>query len=74
MSTHDASNDYVMKSEIATKYKDLLCVDDLASIFKVSRQTIYKEIKNGKFGQPIQIGRAYKIPKLYIMQRYFQTQ
>jgi len=67
------SNDYVMKSDIATKYKDLLSVDDLSSIFNVSRQTIYKEIKNGKFGQPIQIGRAFKVPKIYIIQRYFNT-
>ena len=53
------------------EYKDLLSVNDLSIIFRVSKQTIYKELQEGKFGNPIQIGRAYKIPKVYIIQRYF---
>ena len=52
-------------------YRDLLSVEDLSAIFEVSKQTIYKEIKNGKFGNPIRIGRSYKIPKIHIVQRYF---
>lgn len=55
-------------------YKDLLNVKDLIEIFGVSKQTIYKEIQNGKFGDPITIGRAIKIPKNYIVQRYFNIQ
>ena len=53
------------------EYKDLLSVQDLMKIFGVSKTTIYKEIKQGKFGTPIQIGRAYKIPKIYIIKKYF---
>jgi predicted DNA-binding transcriptional regulator AlpA len=53
------------------KYKDLLSVDDLMKIFNVSKATIYKEIKQGKFGIPIQIGRAYKIPKNYVLKKFF---
>jgi len=56
-----------------TKYKDLLSVDDLTEIFNVSKPTIYKEIKQGKFGVPIQIGRAYKIPKNYIIKNFIQN-
>ena len=56
-----------------TKYKDLLSVDDLMKIFNVSKATIYKEIKQGKFGVPIQIGRAYKIPKNYVLKKYFSN-
>ena len=52
-------------------YRDLLSVTDLSKIFEVSKQTIYKEIKDGKFGEPIKIGRTYKIPKIYVAQRYF---
>jgi predicted DNA-binding transcriptional regulator AlpA len=52
-------------------YKDLLTASDIAKIFDVSLQTIYKEIRVGKFGTPIKIGRAYKIPKIRIIQRYF---
>jgi len=54
-------------------YRDLLSVKDLTEIFGVSRQTIYKELKSGKLGSPIAIGRAIKIPKVYLIQRYFQT-
>jgi len=53
------------------QYRDLLSAKDLANIFNVSMQTIYKEIKAGKFGVPIKIGRAYKIPKIHLLQRYF---
>lgn len=58
-------------STVLTDYKDLLSVEDLANIFMVSKQTIYKELRSGKFGTPIQIGRAYLIPKIYILQNYF---
>ena len=58
---------------ILSGYGDLLNVKDLASIFSVSEQTIYKEIKDGKFGKPIQIGRVYKIPKIYILRHYFYS-
>jgi len=56
-----------------TKYSDLLSIKDLTEIFQVSKQTIYKEIKLGKFGSPIQIGRAYKVPKTYILEKYIRS-
>jgi len=63
--------DTFTKSVTLDRFGDLLSVGDLAIIFEVSKQTIYKEMKSGKFGNPIQIGRAYKIPKFYVLQRYF---
>ena len=55
-------------------YRDLLGVKDLMEIFNVSRQTIYKEIHSGKFGPPINtIGRAIKIPKVRIIQQFFNA-
>lgn len=53
------------------QYKDLLSVEDLVALFGVSKQTVYKEIKQGKFGKPICIGRAYKIPRTYIWNKFF---
>ena len=53
------------------KYKDLLSVKDLSEIFGVSKQTIYKSIKDGEFGTPLKIGRAYKIPRIYIWNKFF---
>jgi len=54
-------------------YKDLLSVRDLVEIFGVSKQTIYKNIKDGKFGTPIRIGRAFKIPRIYVWKKYFSN-
>ena len=63
---------YMMKATMAlSEYRDLLSAEDLSEIFSVSIGTVYKEIRNGKFGTPIKIGRAYKIPKIYIIERYF---
>ena len=59
------------KQEVLVEYNDLLSINDLAAIFKVSKQTIYKEVRDGKFGTPFQIGRAYKIPKAYVINKYF---
>jgi len=56
---------------VLSNYKDLLCMEDLIKIFGVSKQTIYKEIKNGKFGTPIKIGRAYKIPRIFVLNKFF---
>ena len=53
------------------KYRDLLSVQDLTKIFEVSKATIYKEIKQGKFGNPICIGRSFKIPRIYIYNKFF---
>ena len=64
----------IVSSTLLVEYRDLLSVEDLTKIFEVSKQTIYKGLKEGAFGTPIQIGRAYKIPKVYILHRYFQAQ
>ena len=63
--------DYDINKDILFEYRDLLSVEDLSEIFNVGKATIYKSIKNGDFGKPIQIGRAYKIPKNYIIKKYF---
>ena len=61
------------KKEVLAGYRDLLSVDDLCRIFDVSRQTIYKEIHKGKFGEAVLIGRAYRFPKTHIVQKFFQA-
>ena len=58
---------------ILTEYRDLLSVRDLMAIFDASQQTVYKKIKCGEFGNPIKIGRAYKIPKIQIINKYFSV-
>ena len=60
-----------IRPEILSEYRDLLSAKDLSKIFSVGMDTIYREIKAGKFGSPIQIGRAFKVPKAYIIRKYF---
>jgi len=58
-------------------YGDLMTVGELSAFLGVSKQTIYGEIKRGKFGEIIRFGRTYFVPKAYISQRYlsgFQSQ
>jgi len=55
------------------QYPDLLSVQHLMEIFNVSRQTIYKEMHAGKFGTPIQIGRALKVPRMFVWNKFFQN-
>ena len=64
------SGDEFYRKKDLDEYGDMLSVDDLAEIFRVSKSTIYKEIKEGKFGNPINIGRALKVPRLYIWNRF----
>jgi predicted DNA-binding transcriptional regulator AlpA len=55
------------------KYRDLLSVADLIDIFGVSKQTIYRELHDGAFGEPIRMGRAYKVPKMYVYNKFFRN-
>jgi excisionase family DNA binding protein len=48
-----------------------LSAEDLSKILRVSKQTIYKEIRNGKFGKPIKFGREYRIPKIFVVEKFF---
>lgn len=55
---------------ILENYGDLLNTRNLSELLGVSVQTVYKEIRNGKFGEPIKFGREYRVPKKYIYDNY----
>lgn len=57
------------KTAILTDYGDFLSADDLSEIFGISKQTIYKEIRAGKFGSYMRFGREYRVPKIHIVQK-----
>ena len=67
------SENYIVDSTVLSNYRDLLSVYDLAEIFGVSKNTIYKSIREGKFGTPISMGRAYRIPKIVVIKKFFTT-
>ena len=54
-------------------YGDLMSAKDLSIFLGISKQTVYKEIRDGKFGTPLKFGREYRIPKLYISRKYFHV-
>ena len=56
---------------ILSEYRDLLSIEDLSEIFGASKNTLYKSIRHGDFGTPIKLGRAYKIPKIYVVKKFF---
>ena len=60
-----------MRNKSIEHYKDLLTARDISEIFGISLQAVYKEIHGGKFGKPLKFGREFRIPKVYIQQRYF---
>jgi len=64
-------HDNLIRSSLLEHYGDLMSVRDLASFLGVSRQTVYGELRSGKFGRPLKFGREYRVPKAYIQQRYF---
>ena len=68
--TNNQNEKITMQAPLA-EYSDLLGVSDLCKIFDVSKATLYAQIQNGNFGEPIRIGRAYKVPKVYILKKYF---
>jgi len=68
-----SNNDAVMQSSVSValgKYGDLLSAKELSEIMGISKQTTYKEIKKGTFGKPWIIGREYRIPKIYIVEKF----
>ena len=67
------TQDTTKNGSILDNYRDLLSVNDLAEIFETTENTIYKEIQRGKFGNPIKIGRKYKIPKIFITEMFFKV-
>jgi len=67
----DSHEDYVKRHGILSEYRDLLSASDLSKIFDCGMDTIYRELKAGEFGSPIRIGRAFKVPKTYIIKKYF---
>ena len=69
--TTEATNKATTKATTLDHYGDLMTATDLASFLGVSKQTAYKEIRDGKFGTPLKFGREYRIPKIYIVRRYF---
>jgi len=70
VNTIDTTINGTVKAVTLGQYGDLLSAQELSEFLGISKQTIYKEIKMGKFGEPLKFGRTYKIPKIYIQQRY----
>ena len=58
------------KPNTLDNYGDLLSVTDLSNFLGISKQTVYKEIREGKFGEPIKFGREFRVAKVFIVDKY----
>ena len=70
----EASESKCNLNHILDNYGDLLNAQDLADIFGNTKGTIYKELRIGKFGTPLKIGRKYVIPKTAVYDKFFKVQ
>jgi len=48
-------------------YPDILNVQQVGELLNVSTKTVYRLLNNGALDS-LKVGRAYKIPKLYVLQ------
>lgn len=48
-------------------YPDILSVQQVSEILSVSNKTVYRLLNEGALDS-LKVGRAYKIPKLYVLQ------
>lgn len=47
-------------------YPDILNIDEMCEVLKVSTKTGYKFLKEGKISS-IKVGRTYRIPKVHLL-------
>ena len=47
-------------------YPDILNIDEMCEVLKVSTKTGYKLLKEGKISS-IKVGRTYRIPKVHLL-------
>ena len=52
---------------ILRDYPDVLDVSQVSAIFGVSSKTVYRLLNDGSLAS-LKVGRAFKIPKLYVLQ------
>ncbi len=53
-------------SSFLSEYPDVLSIDEMCSILKISTKTGYKLLKEGKISS-LKIGRAYRVPKIHLI-------
>ena len=54
-------------------YPDVLDATQTGQVLGVSQKTVYKLIRDGKL-TAIKVGRAYKVPKVSIIQVFFDVE
>lgn len=55
-----------MNTDFLKDYDEILTVDDLCKILKLSRNTMYKLIADGEI-KTIKLGNKHRIPKQYLI-------
>ena len=48
-------------------YPDVLGVDELSCLLRISSKTVYKLLREEKI-KSLKVGKAYRVPKLFLLQ------
>lgn len=54
-------------------YPDVLNIEQVCEILKISAKTGYRLLKDGKI-QSLKVGRSYRIPKAYLAAYFIQSE
>ena len=61
------TNNHKIYNTVFQGYPDILNVQQVGELLNVSTKTVYRLLSNGTLDS-LKVGRAYKIPKLYVLQ------
>lgn len=65
--TPPSTSNYKIYNTVFQSYPDILNVNQVSEILNVSTKTVYRLLNEGALDS-LKVGRAYKIPKLYVLQ------
>jgi len=61
------TSDHKIYNTLFQGYPDILSVQQVGELLNISSKTVYRLLNEGALAS-LKVGRAYKIPKLYVLQ------
>ena len=65
--TEPSTSNHKIYNTVFQGYPDILSVQQVGELLNVSNKTVYRLLNDGTLDS-LKVGRAYKIPKLYVLQ------
>jgi len=67
---NEQNKQYPDMSEQFKRYPDMLGTEHIMEIFGMGKNSAYKMIREGAFGEVYKFGRAFKISKTYVWNKF----